>query len=882
MNPRSFLLASVVVAWGAGCTSLPDITASVCGNAVQEAPEECDTYAPEGQHCREPGEEGACRFDCAPSDTSSYATPSCPLGWACGADYICRQGTGEYQALGDFVPLRAERVMLGDFDGDARKDLLALGEPNDLWRGLMQLVYFNAQGVPETTFDPQVSIASPAIATSSTEGVTATRREQLVFSSEFGIATFEANAERAALPVVYATQTLSEGVTYRIVRIRGTTETQLGDGVLILVDTGIETLMFTADGTDASWTLPFRMEDWVAPPVSADLIAHEDSPCEEVLFSLAGQSAVLLLDICDASGKWSKDYHYTLLPVATLPTGALLGEGLLVVSLNQDPYLDLVVADDTGKPQLTFGLGDGTFTPDWEHPESHLGKLWPLKFDKGDCSSSSPLPSEFPLAAGDLNADGVDDWVFTTGVWLTEGLDIDQSEERVRIELCPANKATGRWSVARVANLNGDDWLDVVAGSASAPYLDFLKGTGEDFLNGKSIATVGPTMNMTVGDFDGDQVLDLALSQKSSMSSTTDDATEELLGIAWGNRYDVPDPPITVGRFASIVQMAACNYFGSDTIEEIGLMARPVGKTNEQLSVFIGNYGRIPFSPLGLTNITADGTGGDSIPLSSALGELDEAAGLDVLVLAVDNCDNEPCDHRFWMVPRLEDGQLGVPQPGPVVPPEVVVREPDNAKLYAHLVAGDIDHKGKDEVFLLAGHENTETLGLYQVSLPAQGEDWGPTAVVSLLSTTDYRLLPESSPQLVDIDGDDLPDLLVLLGNPKGGTTLGVLFNEHGTLDFSSMSIVNCNDSNIRGFSALATGETPQLVVTTDDATCRVRLGITAHGDISARRLKNAAGEYLPGGKDIALGDMTGDGLADLLLAVPGGVRIFDEMKEQP
>ena len=77
MTTRVGTLLLFVVGGPVACANLPEVPASVCGNAVLEEGEECDTYAPEGQSCRGPEFTlGACRFDCT---ETPIKTPACPV-----------------------------------------------------------------------------------------------------------------------------------------------------------------------------------------------------------------------------------------------------------------------------------------------------------------------------------------------------------------------------------------------------------------------------------------------------------------------------------------------------------------------------------------------------------------------------------------------------------------------------------------------------------------------------------------------------------------------------------------------------------------------------------------------------------------------------------
>src|SRR5271165_4763418 len=102
------------------CTDFPQLQSGVCGNAVVETGEDCDTYPiSPGTYCRPPGSAaGACRLDC-----TTGSGHSCPSGWGCGTDGICRQPTGTFREANGPVAANAWRLLTGDFDGDGKADL---------------------------------------------------------------------------------------------------------------------------------------------------------------------------------------------------------------------------------------------------------------------------------------------------------------------------------------------------------------------------------------------------------------------------------------------------------------------------------------------------------------------------------------------------------------------------------------------------------------------------------------------------------------------------------------------------------------------------------------------------------------------------------------
>src|SRR6516165_12123313 len=102
-------IAAVIVA--SACADLPQIDRNTCGNFVLETGEDCDTPKADPYVCH------ACRYDCT-------NTP-CPVGFGCGADFVCRKPSGNFETSGPEIAVDAKRIETADFDGDHRLDIVA-------------------------------------------------------------------------------------------------------------------------------------------------------------------------------------------------------------------------------------------------------------------------------------------------------------------------------------------------------------------------------------------------------------------------------------------------------------------------------------------------------------------------------------------------------------------------------------------------------------------------------------------------------------------------------------------------------------------------------------------------------------------------------------
>src|SRR4051794_36213889 len=116
------LIAAVAMALGAGCGVEP-IAEHICGNQVREADaqEDCDSpdwFQPkDNSRCIPAGQPNACRYSCAAKADGTGQSWSCPAGYHCSADSVCRapgNGFGSARAL----PARSGAVHVADINGD--------------------------------------------------------------------------------------------------------------------------------------------------------------------------------------------------------------------------------------------------------------------------------------------------------------------------------------------------------------------------------------------------------------------------------------------------------------------------------------------------------------------------------------------------------------------------------------------------------------------------------------------------------------------------------------------------------------------------------------------------------------------------------------------
>jgi hypothetical protein len=851
---------------------------------------------------------------------------------ACGSDGVCHAGVSTYAAWGKGVSVSASRLLLGDFDGDGRDDLVTLGNANPLWQALPKVVFFDETGASRDVFDPKLAINSPSILHESrTKGSTTETITKLLFSVPKGLASLSATSDRIVLPDPYPYQALSGQSSYRVLPISGYSNQSLGTGILVLYGVSDAnralTQLIGAETGQSIGILPKPIEKLVGEFHTANVDTRAESPCDEFLFGYNGEATVYSVSPCTATGAWNggdiaERTNDPSVPVAQLPEGHVVAQRMITGYLNSDLHLDLIVGDSAGHAFVTFGLGDGRFAADPAHADTTLGQAWPLSHDASKCPSADVLVGH-PLAMGDLNGDGRDDLVMPNGILLVDDLTIDGTNATVKVQGCPGNTPfVAQWSMAVIDDFTRDGMLDLVAGAANESDLDFFLGTGRDRMNPFGITTDGSVRHLKSGDFDGDLTKDLAFSARLEGESD-EDPTREAVYIAFGNPNGAPSLVSSVGTFSEVRQLSSADYVDTDAIAELGVVSPRTNATDgvgEQLAVFIGNAGRHPIAPLGLSVVSVNSGpeySGDPIAVVSArLPNVGKARNSAVaLGVSCGQTCKEP-NFRLWRSFGTEDSGLENPTVSRVLPADLVASL-NRVQLSCHLLSGDTNGDDLDEVYLLSATPRSSEIALWPVNTDPKvfgtrpdDEDSDTQEPLGTPSYLPGKLLPNSSPVIIDLDADGHKDL-VFLAKQISGTgdeinRLLVAWNDGGKLAFPSTAMtLDLNGEQPLGFYArtVPTGtsgssnssqDSPRLWAVTanhvfeiplTDQNRRTRQGrqleLTATAGTDATSAGNGA-SYVPGGQAIAVGDLTGDGLLDLVVATKSGVRIFAETEGRP
>jgi hypothetical protein len=307
-------------------------------------------------------------------------------------------------------------------------------------------------------------------------------------------------------------------------------------------------------------------------------------------------------------------------PITTAP-GNSYPFSLAVGDFNNDGILDLTVVGPTnGNLELALGRGNGTFGP-WQYSPAAGFPGWITNADfngdgnldaavadptynfvsillgtgkgtfQGGTSISSGT-SPIQVVDADLNGDGKQDIAFVDGkklwVFLGNGDGTFQTGHSYRTGV----SSGASWLA--VGDFNGDQKLDVVVSNAydlqSHGSVAVLLGNGDGTFQPGVISyrydkTLG---NVAVGDFNKDGKLDVVV----AIPDTTNDAMHKLVRVLWGNGDGTlrVGPLLDSGPSPSWIEVADFNGDGNPDVAVANAPCIPMcGQVPVFVTVVLGN-----------------------------------------------------------------------------------------------------------------------------------------------------------------------------------------------------------------------------------------------------------------------------------------------------
>ncbi len=604
----SLLLATLLL----GCADLGSISEGVCGNGIVEAGEDCDTPS---SSCGAPtSSSAACRFVCE-------AETDCPKGHHCGLDGICRTPTGAFAQIPSVASDGLSQVGKGDMDGDGLDDLISLAQD-----GHLTVSYMSGDGVEGTA-----SFRSTPFPFAVAQMTVDDSRADIVHAPNTQIGVLRGASDRTLEPTAYSPIPVSEAEALFLV-VEGrepANPDELGFyGGQEILEFANGQIMTTAP-PEVLFAVPYSTSDFIDRAISTgDLDTRPQSKCDEFVLSRQGEDHVAVYTACAGNGsEWN--HNPNALPSVLMPSGVNTGGGELIVDVDGDGNLDLVILSDyyvdpkdpsqpTNDLYVAFGTGDGQF-------HDGVGQPGVARLLMSGVSSA-------PLAAGDLNQDGVADFVFSDEVAL--------SGDCSTLSNCwaPATlEPEAPWFRVAIADFNDNGELDIASISYGARSITFWNGAGGGDFNVYQIPTQGFPEQLAIGDFDGDLATDIAINENSDQSgefSADAPARHDSLSIAFGNLQGAPSSPVSMGRLGRIEAIAAGQFWFQgppDAVSDLGVLTGDDTTGQRSVALFTGATNRQLQSPFLLTN--EDGSA--DVALGVSVGNFVGEAHPDVSALAI-------------------------------------------------------------------------------------------------------------------------------------------------------------------------------------------------------------------------------------------------------
>ncbi len=874
---RAFPVLSVLTALVSSCAELPDIERSVCGNSIVEPEngEACDTFAAgTGSRglptsCGEAGSESACVF--VHDDTHD-----CPVGLGAGRDGVCRRPLGSFDAEIARLGPSGEMLRVADFDGDNVDDIFVM---NPLAAEARVLLLSPGAVVRDTllvsttatTFPPALAeLGGPSGLGAATD---------LLVPNPKGLGVYLGSAQ-GFQPKAYASVSLPVGARVQPVPALARYD-EYGDviGVLFtdlvatLVDDGPSTVVLQLvdpDETPLARLPGFSVEDITGIARIDIQPASFFASYDDIVVGarLPGADAVVFVkpQAKDALRKVTPK----VLGPPDLPYAADIVSGPFAWRVGTTPRVAVVVDDAARGPDARRLV---VFDNDLEAEP----KSYPLVGPNAD-GEVIAMASGFFLGLIEffllVNQGGVD-----LGNLECDLAGVCQVVRSKLIDLPNVGTAVkGGWTSAII----DPDVVQLVAASATG--VDHFRLDESGGVAATHIPTDAPVKAITRGDYDGDGARDTV-----AVLGASDDCTvaDELL-VIYGEASGLPGQIDLLGELPG-VRLAATGPLLTEVFDGVeDVLLTTYCDDSERLALFEGATSRDLLSYLPLPG---EGVNGDSVSLTA--GRFGTNPWDDVAVLSAVS------QEELGLTVLRNAGGAELDQIGPSATlPMADLSDLFLAVFSARLAAGDADGDGIEEVAVCAptiaevlDPENDSTFEAelhitprcLVYSVGADGLTLRADVTSSTTMTTAFLgiFAAQLSASWVDFDDDGKLDLLSIYRLADGTSTV-VAFRGDGAGALTETPIV-LPEGQVFSAAVEGNGGVPDTTLLVASKEAVFACTPSADGAVV-----ECATEIVPaveiGDEVLAveLAELTGDGVADLVVSTQSGTVVYPQRTWEP
>ena len=796
---------------GVASCSAHEIAVGECGNQIAEPGEDCDTrerpeHAGQPVTCAAPGTQNACRYTCSRSGGAA-----CPDGWQCGADNLCRYESGRFAAATPRTAAAGD-LRLGDVDGDGENEVIVLSLEE------VHPLFGNGDG----TFTPGrvVPVVFPT-PTPDLGDLDGDGRIDLVTGTLTGFIQFHGHKSRAQIPFPQpAFDNTALGVLRFPLRVAtASANPQFPNHHLIALNQAgtfgvgvVDQLSYTLQFPAIALATDHQLDELARLPARGDVDGDGD---DEFALVFRGSDKVIVFGPVTTPSSVVASLSQQ---VVNLP-GVADNHGALLVDADGDGERDLVVGIDPAGVAIAHGNGDGTFGP------AQIAGLF-------GALQGSPFPFT-PIALGSARG-----WINDFGVFR------DDLGSPTLVDF----NSTFAWSEAVVGDFNNDGRDDFAAAVTNRSGIDVLLQTHDHLFAHTRVITAQPPSNLRVGDFDGDGTRDLVF-RESAISNVGPYELSASFGSAQGLTA-----PTSLGSWTDVVVLEPMSIFLSaasfrDGVDDLVVQGVFGDSGKESVTFLFGSSQRIMLAPYEAR------VGSPATPFApdvSVIGRFDGDAIPDVALVNLNNGSIEVSIAVGTGGGNLKIPAIALPTSTPIVG---ALGDPSDSALgfgCSMWLAGDLDGNGFDDLIGLT-RDGEACFGARGGRLFVGMVSAGGVAFSELESGLSA---PARTIQLADLDGDGLPELLVV------GESRATAYFRSGSGVFAPVDVPTDHGVAL-AIAATNADSDPELevAIATSD-------GVVVF-DLDGREFANPRIAFegaLPADVRILASDVNGDRLDDLLV----------------